>query len=139
MSWSAAQRYTSERRAAGDARRFCSRHIADILGTGPAAATVAADAEVIVSELVTNSIQAGSTRVDVRLALRRDHLLLTVADDAPGRPQRRTPLPTDARGRGLAIIAALARAWGTAPSGAGKEVWAHLAVLPELTADLDYT
>jgi hypothetical protein len=36
------------------------------------------------------------------------------------------PDPTDASGRGLVIVSALAEEWGTRTAGAGKVVWARL-------------
>jgi anti-sigma regulatory factor (Ser/Thr protein kinase) len=88
------------------------------------------DAELVVSELLTNAIQAGCSTAVVNVSLHPSHVLLSVQDDAPGQPQSRLPLPEDEHGRGLHVVGQLVRRWGVRRIEGGKEVWAELAYPP---------
>jgi hypothetical protein len=84
------------------------------------------DLLVIASELASNAVRAGADWLDAELAVLADHLELRVTDAAPGIPTMGDPSPTDADGRGLRIVEALADAWGfTQLRGSGKTVWAR--------------
>lgn len=85
------------------------------------------DAELLVSELVTNGIMHASGRL-VRLWLRSDgrQLAILIGDQSSVAP---IPAEQDADapdGRGLAIVDALAARWGTYLAGDGKIVWCTL-------------
>ncbi len=83
------------------------------------------DAELVVSELVTNSIAARCTRAVVRLDLDAVRMEVWVWDDGPGTPTPRTAANHDTSGRGLIIVSALARQWAVEPQPDGtKWVWA---------------
>ena len=80
-------------------------------------------AELLVSELVTNAVLHARTKIELRVALRRDVIRFDVIDSS-GAPV----LPRDAEaksisGRGLRIVASLALQWGTSPLNGGKSVW----------------
>jgi signal transduction histidine kinase len=127
---------------------------AQITVTGPElVATVdPARLEQVVTNLVGNAVEAGATRVDVRLeAYFPDGVLLEVGDNGPGfaeqllpiafaRFSRGTPARTRASangaGLGLAIVAAVVRAHGgTVQAGNGSELggaWVRV-VLPGAT------
>lgn len=94
-------------------------------------AGLADDAEVIVSELVTNAIRVSAQPVTLRLRADRQVLLIEAEDAAPGIPQA-APHPPDAEsGHGLEIVAALSERWGFYhPPGGGKVVWAALRASP---------
>jgi anti-sigma regulatory factor (Ser/Thr protein kinase) len=93
--------------------------------------------ELIMSELVTNAVQAGANTIKVGIVVHRDLVRLSVVDDAPGWPQLRRLEQPDALGpRGLAIVAGTATTWAVEPLVAGKVVWAESAVPAELTLDL---
>jgi CheY-like chemotaxis protein len=85
------------------------------------------DAELVISELVTNAlVHAGPTCV-LRARLAQGILRLEVRDEGDGMPD---PLAADAQaehGRGLLLVSALSTAWGveSVPDG-GKLVWAEL-------------
>ncbi len=88
------------------------------------------DAEVIVSELVTNALQHGSPPVVVTLTATEDGVFVAVAD-AGGPPYlfgSLSPDPAAVHGRGLAIVSTLAAAWGVRvrQPGPGKTVWGQL-------------
>ena len=86
-----------------------------------------ADALVVVSELVTNAIAAGSETVELTLELAADRLLVQVHDEAPGLPVMGVPAPDALGGRGLSIVDALSSEWGVQPADPGKTTWAALA------------
>ncbi|AJE84487.1 hypothetical protein SLNWT_4111 [Streptomyces albus] len=94
-------------------------------------------AVLLLSELVTNAMAAKTApgrEIRVRFELRGKELRLEVADAGDEKPQLRHAGPEDESGRGLALVNALADAWGVAPRlGVGKTVWASL-VLPEVAA-----
>lgn len=116
------------------ARAHCHSQLTSLLPDtdGRHALTYAAD--LVVSELVTNAVNAGSSRVEVCLGVHRDHVRVAVGDDAAGLPALQEAGPTDARGRGLAIVAALSRSWGVERSQLGKHVWALLPIAAPLAA-----
>ena len=109
-------------RAPGEARRLLAR-----LG-GVVPAEVMTDVAVVISELVTNSLQhSGRTdhRVDVAIRAGPDALRLEVRDAGPGfePPPLRAAPPPGVSGWGLFIVDRLASRWGTRPGGM---VWAEL-------------
>ncbi|QIZ01138.1 SpoIIE family protein phosphatase [Streptomyces sp. S1D4-11] len=80
--------------------------------------------ELIVSELVTNAIRYG--RAPIRLRLIREKLLICEVSDASGTaPRLRHARTTDEGGRGLFLVAQLARRWGTRYTSTGKIIWAE--------------
>jgi anti-sigma regulatory factor (Ser/Thr protein kinase) len=91
------------------------------------------DVELVVSELVTNAVEAAlktwqASKVSplpVRLWLASDleAVLVQVWDSSPEMPVRRNAGIDDERGRGLMLVGHLCRAWGTYPKGPGKVVW----------------
>jgi hypothetical protein len=133
--------------AVGGARRFAetwlrTRHLANLVNT----------VHLIVSELTTNSVKAAClpdsaaadvpaarrggtgtgrpvTMVTLRLTLIGPSLFVIVRDEDPEPPVLQDPAGLDEDGRGLAVVAALARTWGHYPVGtAGKAVWAEIDV-----------
>jgi hypothetical protein len=94
-------------------------------------------AEVVVSELVTNSVLATQAarwparQPPVRLWLVSDgaSVLVRVWDAVPRPPEHREAALDDESGRGLAIVAALSAQWGhhyPPPETGGKVTWAHI-------------
>jgi anti-sigma regulatory factor (Ser/Thr protein kinase) len=92
---------------------------------------VAACAELVTSELVTNAISAVAglpePLIRLRIAADRERVLVEVWDASAQRPAPRRPEPAELPaegGRGLLLVAALSSDWGTYPSRPGKVVWA---------------
>jgi anti-sigma regulatory factor (Ser/Thr protein kinase) len=87
---------------------------------------VTADAELLTSELVTNAVVHGTGIVTVAVECDADGVAVAVGDESETRPARR-PASVDAvGGRGLTIVARLARAWGVRDGDGGqaaKFVW----------------
>ncbi len=109
-------------------------------------ASLAADAQLVVSELATNAIQAaGRTGADatwndvggdaaafhVRLLLFGASIVIEVWDADPAPPVAQRVTGEVEGGRGLMIVAALSANWDwcPAPQG-GKVVWAECAIPP---------
>ena len=89
------------------------------------------DAEILISELVTNAIKASRQQADasqVQLALLYDgtQLLIMVRDTSPELPQPVQVDAADDRGRGLLLVSQLSAQWGWSylPAKSGKVVWA---------------
>src|SRR5690606_36007816 len=85
-------------------------------------------AELLVSELVTNALRHGRPPMALRLRTHNGQSLrIEVLDGAADGEPVPTEAPPDAvTGRGLGIVAALARRWGTESVPGGKLVWAEL-------------
>jgi len=87
------------------------------------------DAQLAVSELVSNAVVHGREPLRVRLTLTRASVHITVHDGDPRPPHVRNPSPGDASGgRGLRIVAAVSQQWGCALGRHGKNVWCSLAL-----------
>jgi len=88
------------------------------------------DAEIVVTELVTNAMRhAGGGDVELIVILRDRFLHLSVSDDSSEPPRMRLPDPdTCEGGRGLLLVDSVASAWGCTPRSDGKFVWATLRV-----------
>lgn len=109
---------------------------ADLTAAG-VPASVVGDATLVVSELVGNAVRyarplAGGV-LEVTWSVGPDCIMLRVSDGGgPSVPERHRAGPEDVRGRGLAIVAALARSWGveTFQNGTGpvSTVWVELPV-----------
>ncbi|MFF2509222.1 SpoIIE family protein phosphatase, partial [Streptomyces sp. NPDC058067] len=84
--------------------------------------------ELIVSELVTNSIRYGTQPIWLRLLHDRNHLICEVADGSSTSPHLRRAKATDEGGRGLFLVAQFARHWGTRYTTRGKIIWTEQAL-----------
>ena len=98
---------------------------------------LADNAELVVSELVTNSVLASRWQAwaAIRLTLicDRQQLVVLVRDSDPRTPARRHADADDVSGRGLLLVESLSDrfGWYLAADGApGKVVWAVLSVPP---------
>lgn len=97
----------------------------------------------LVSELVTNAVQAsggcapGSSQnqqaIVLTVVLTETSLLLEVWDASPLPPVLQEADITGDRGRGLMLVDFLADAWGYRPENGGKVVWCELKLLARLT------
>ena len=86
---------------------------------------VAFTAELVVSELVTNAIRYGQPPVQLRL-IRGAALICEVSDGSGTAPHLRRAGVHDEGGRGLLLVAQLARRWGTRHQTGGKTIRAEL-------------
>jgi anti-sigma regulatory factor (Ser/Thr protein kinase) len=104
-------------------------------------ASLAGTAELVVSELVTNSVRASTdadghplyrggvlAHVHVRMFADDTRLLLEVWDTIPAAPVAKHAAPDDETGRGLHLVDVMTASWGwtTVDDWPGKCVWAEL-------------
>jgi len=94
---------------------------------------LARNAELLVSELITNAVaasrSAGSPAVRLWLLSDIARVLILVQDDSPQRPARTEPAADAESGRGLLIVEAISSRWNwyaPSPGGTGKVTWALL-------------
>ncbi|MEU6710356.1 ATP-binding protein [Nonomuraea sp. NPDC046802] len=86
------------------------------------------DAQLVVSELVTNAMRHGGGAVQLRLLSYQAELACVVTDHSRSVPLASTADVYAEFGRGLRLIDALCTAWGwVSPGEARKQVWAILA------------
>lgn len=82
---------------------------------------------IVASELVANGQVHAHTMMRLRLSLRRRYLMISVRDGSPAEPRLVANVdPTKQGGRGLMIVDALTRRWGSIATDDGKVVWAVL-------------
>lgn len=87
------------------------------------------EAMVIGSELVSNAVEHAGTELDVTTTRQAGAIRISVRDRVPALPRpagRSAHGNANGRGRGLAIIEALASDWGYGCLSDGKAVWAAL-------------
>ena len=101
------------------AARHFAMAAAEHLGCCPA------DLGLVVSELATNACVHARSPFTVTVERHDAGLLVEVADDDPA-PVTVQPLTRGPSGRGMHIVAAVAKDWGMTPGEAGKSVWAVL-------------
>jgi anti-sigma regulatory factor (Ser/Thr protein kinase) len=101
------------------------------------------DAELVLSELVANAVNATGTTnpnphwselhnlalITVRLFIAQDSLIVEVWDRDARPPEQKLPEQGDETGRGLLIVDALCRRWNYFyPDSGGKAVWGELVI-----------
>ena len=133
--WSAQQHLACSSASPRDARKFCSEQLRDHLGSTRQADDIVDAAELIVSELITNAINASCSCTELTLSCEGESLRIAVGDDRSGQPLLKAPTEREEHGRGLAIVDALAASWGVvARAEDGKQVWAELTLPSALLA-----
>src|SRR6202041_110759 len=115
----------------GVARRHL---VSDLIEAGVCASAVT-DAALVISELLSNALQHAEplpgSGILVAWDLADDSVRVSVSDGGgSGRPELGEPTPTTTGGRGLRIVARLARRWGTLCDEKGTTVWAEVLVMP---------
>jgi hypothetical protein len=102
------------------ARRLTSATLRNLPGE------LSSDAELVVTELVTNAVLHGEPPICFRLRGRRGRVRIEVEDAAHSMPLRGRGSAEGMTGRGLAVVESLTTAWGVEPADEGKAVWAEL-------------
>ncbi|MGI4893922.1 MAG: ATP-binding protein [Janthinobacterium lividum] len=98
-------------------RNICSAH----------QAAVGDEAELLVSELVTNSFRHSAPPVRMHIACEAPGgLRISVRNGAPGVPEPRSAGIDDESGRGMFLLDVISEAWGVDSDEHGKTVWCCL-------------
>jgi phosphoserine phosphatase RsbU/P len=106
---------------------------------------LADDAVLLASELCENAVQHAGTGFVIELTVDGDEVTVTVTDHGPTPMELRragqpVPAPEDYGGRGLALVGAVADAWGSRHDRNGHQVWFTLgrqvAEPPEATGEV---
>lgn len=113
----------ADRRSPGLARREVAR-VVESWGLD----ALRADAELVVSELITNAIvhAAGPASYELQLTETPNGLRLSVCDGSTSAPVIRPSDDGRPGGRGLRIISAVATSWGYDVLPGGKQIWVDL-------------
>lgn len=109
--------------AAGAARRLVVAECRSV-GLDPEATD---NAELLVSEVVTNAVIHGRSDVRLRVRASPQRLRVEVGDDNSRRPSRVAMDAEALDGRGLTIVELVASAWGVDAVDVGKVVWFEIA------------
>jgi anti-sigma regulatory factor (Ser/Thr protein kinase) len=94
--------------------------IADVAQPDRAAAIVQ-----VTSELAANAVEHAGPPVELRAFATRQRVVVETTDHSALPPVRRRSSRDDERGRGLALVAALADTWGVRLGFGGKTTWAE--------------
>ena len=86
------------------------------------------DAQLLTSELVTNSMVHARTDVDITVAVVHGVAEVGVTDRSSRLPEPRSAQRVDEGGRGLRLVERVAQDWGVVPLSEGKQVWFQLEV-----------
>jgi anti-sigma regulatory factor (Ser/Thr protein kinase) len=84
------------------------------------------DAQLIVTELVTNAIRHGGGGLELMLTMHERSVTVSVADGSAVIPEVHARDAEADGGRGLLLIEALSDAWGVEDHHGGKRVWVRL-------------
>lgn len=110
-------------RAVRDLRHFVERTLTE---AGVPAETVD-NAVLLTSEVLSNVVLHAATPAELRMTVDGQRVRIDVSDGNARLPEVRVFDFVSASGRGLAILAAIASAWGVEPlPGQGKRVWFEL-------------
>jgi two-component sensor histidine kinase len=114
--------FAMDAHAPADARHFVAAAMCERHGTG-----VVQEAELLVSELVTNAIRHGTPPIRLRVECDEGHdMVVRVADANPEPPVRLHPDVSDESGRGMELVDIVSDAWGVEVLPEGKQVWFRL-------------
>jgi anti-sigma regulatory factor (Ser/Thr protein kinase) len=105
-----------------------ARHVISRLLTAWAYRRSPEDAQVIVTELVSNVIDhvQGETHLLLELTVSEDRLRISVADGSSVRPVVHELNGDQPRGLGMFLVATLSSRWGVEDYQGGKRVWVEL-------------
>jgi anti-sigma regulatory factor (Ser/Thr protein kinase) len=109
-----------------DAATRIRRHLRAVFADWAVPVEAAEGALLVVEELVANVVDHARTPFRLRVEHTGAALRVAVRDDSPDAPDQRPVDPHSRRGRGLAMVDAIAHRWGCDRTPTGKTVWALL-------------
>ncbi len=112
------QAFSRSTSAAREARQWVRESLAQLAVFDPERT-----AELLVSELVSNTVIHTGSQPTAWVAQGHDRVRIHVHDTGVGEPVVRRPGPRDGTGRGLGLVEALALRWGVDRDQHGKTVW----------------
>lgn len=111
----------------GEARSF----IRKLMAEWGVEAAIADDAELLVTEVVTNAVIHARSSLWLEVEADQGFIEFSVFDQSPGNVQLRIPSPDSATGRGILLLDKLSSDWEVVPERGGKTVRFRLsATLP---------
>ena len=99
------------------ARAFVRRHV------DSADDDLRDSAELLASELVTNGVLHARSPMTLGVVARETCVLIGVRDDNEDVPAEHHASLSDEGGRGISLVASIARRWGVTPQAHGKIIW----------------
>ena len=117
----------SIRLAPGEAGLSMARQFAASVSESAGWHELVEDIAMVTSELAANAVLHGERPIGITVETAADWLRVEVTDAGSAMPVELDASPELERGRGLAIVAALAHDWGAERlPGSGKVVWAEV-------------
>ena len=89
-------------------------------------AGTADDARLLLSEVLTNSVQHAQGPIGLHVRRTATELTVEISDGSPHLPQPRSAGEDEESGRGLILVRTLADSWGVRPTDDGKTIWFSL-------------
>jgi anti-sigma regulatory factor (Ser/Thr protein kinase) len=83
-------------------------------------------AELLVSELVTNTVLHGQSPARLGVSTADGRVLVVVGDSSSAPPRMAAAGTEDVGGRGLFLVDTLASSWGWSVTASGKDIWFEL-------------
>jgi anti-sigma regulatory factor (Ser/Thr protein kinase) len=114
--------FPADATAPGDARR----RVIDALRRAGHDGDILDDVRIVITELAANAVVHAASPFSVSLRSTGSIVRIQVRDRSHARPAMRDDPGKGSSGRGMPIIAALARRWGVDSAPGGKIVWAEL-------------
>ncbi len=111
MGWQTSRLFRCSPTDPYEARRFTGTWLLDTVRL-PHGSEVVDDAELVVSELITNAVNNACSRIELALELDDTSLVVSVRDNGDGWPTPQDATPSEEHGRGLRIVGTLAQSWG---------------------------
>ena len=116
--------YDRQATSVGEARSWIEAFLAErAIGN-----SVCDDAQLVVSELVTNALMHGDGALVLRASISDSAVQVSVTDSGDGLPEVLPLDPSRIGGLGLIVVERIASDWGISPFPGGKTVWAALSL-----------
>jgi anti-sigma regulatory factor (Ser/Thr protein kinase) len=116
--------YERQATSVGEARSWIDAFLAERAIINP----VRDDAQLVVSELVTNALMHGDGALVLRASITDSSVQVSVTDSGDELPEVLPLDPSRIGGLGLVVVDRIASDWGISPFPGGKTVWAALSL-----------